>query len=86
MNARIAIRTVGPDHPDHPLQQTARKLDMSWLRRTQSAGTFELLQMRGEHMRLAGEHDEDECWRCVALARAHTRRPSAGARKDKRNG
>lgn len=74
MNARISFRSVGPEHPDHPLQQTARKLELSWLRRATSAGTFELLQMRGEHLRLSGEHDEDSCWKCVALGRAHGRK------------
>lgn len=72
MNARI--RTIGPDHPDHMLQVTARKLDLSWLRRARAAGTWELLQLRGEHLRTTPEHDEDTCWRCVALARAHGRR------------
>jgi hypothetical protein len=89
MNARVRaprIITVGPDHPLHPMQQTARKLEQSWLRRVRSAGTWELLQMRGEHQRLTGEHNEDDCWKCVALARAHTKRPDAGARKDRRNG
>lgn len=72
MNA--PIRTIHPDHPAHPLQVNARAQDASWLRRIRSAGTFELLQMRGEHLRMAGEHDEDSCWRCVALGRAHVRR------------
>lgn len=71
MNARI--RTIGPDHPDHPIQVNARRLELSWLRRVRSAGTWELLQMRGEHLRMTGEHDEDTCWRCVALLRRTAR-------------
>ncbi len=72
MNARI--RTIGPDHPAHPIQRTAAQHDASWLRRVLSAGTFELLQMRGEHLRMTGDHDEDCCWKCVALGRAHGRK------------
>ena len=33
-----AIRTIAPDHPDHPLEQHARKLDHSWLRRVREEG------------------------------------------------
>jgi hypothetical protein len=72
VNARIF--TIGPDHPLHPLQATARAVEASWLRRVRSAGTFELLQLRGAHLRMTGEHDEDTCWRCVALVRAHARK------------
>lgn len=72
MNARIY--TITPDHPDHPMQQTKRNLELSWLRRVRSAGTWELLQLRGQHLREDGEHDEGTCWQCVALGRAHARR------------
>ncbi len=72
MNARIV--TVTPDHPLHPIQVTARNRDASWLRRVRSAGTFELLQMRGAHLRTRGEHCEDSCWMCCAIGRAFARK------------
>ncbi len=67
MNARIY--PITPDHPEHVIQNIARNRDASWLRRVRSAGTWELLQMRGAHLRTRGEHCEDSCWMCVALVR-----------------
>ena len=69
MGARIM--TIGPSHPSHPIQNIARDQDASWLRRVMSAGTFELLEMRGAHLtgfaRAAQERRSDLVGRVMSL-------------------
>lgn len=74
MSARI--RVVGPDHPDHPIEQRARELDAGFLRRIREMPLHMLQTERAAHQRMYhfGEECPDTCWRGAALNRQVTKR------------
>ena len=59
-------------HPASSLEQRARELDLSVLRRAKTAGLHELRHMRASHERLfhSGMCLADSCWVCKMLERA----------------